>query len=171
MFLTQRSCTSSPTGLIQRSCTSDPTGPWYKWPDRILIKIRILMQRSCKSGPTRSWYELSYTIWQRDLAQVVLQDQSSRSLSRILMQAVKQEPETEIWHRWSERILMQVVRKDLDLMQKISHKWSYTILDPDTSGPKDPDTETLHKWSYRMILALHKDPDTEISHKRSCTGS
>ena len=81
--------------LTQRSCTSRPTGSWYRdlaqvrLQDPDTVGQKILLQRSCTSAPTGSWYKRSkgsctQRSWNRDLAQVVSQD-----------------PDTEILHKWS----------------------------------------------------------------------
>ena len=81
--------------LTQRSCTSCPTGSWYRdlaqvrLQDPDTVGQKILLQRSCTSAPTGSWYKRSkgsctQRSWNRDLAQVVSQD-----------------PDTEILHKWS----------------------------------------------------------------------
>ena len=60
-------------------------------------------------------------------------------------------------------MVLQDPDADLDCDTEILQKWSYTILEPDTSGPKDPDTETLHKWSCSILIeVVEKDPETEI---------
>ena len=70
------------------------------------------------SGPK----EYSY----RDLAQVVPQGRFYWSL----MQVDKQEPDTEILHKWLDRILIQVVQKDPHT--EILHKWAHRIGPPGT---------------------------------------
>ena len=90
----------------------------------------------------------------------------------MLTQVVKQEPDTEILHSGPTGSWLQVVPNDPDTDSdpdaEILQKWSYTILDPDTSGPKDHDTETLRKWSYSILIeVVEKDPETEILHKWS----
>ena len=97
--------------VLQDPDTSGPKGSSYRDPERDLALVllhteilhkwsyriptqavqRILIQRSCTSGPTRSWYKWSKMIliqrsWNRDLAQVAVQD-----------------PHREILHKWSYR--------------------------------------------------------------------
>ena len=59
----------------------------------------------------------------------------------------------------------------MDPDAEILQKWSYTILDPDTSGPKDPDTETLHKWSYSILIEVVQRILIQRSSANGPTGS
>ena len=58
---------------------------------------------------------------------------------------VQKDPDTEILHNYSHKILTQPFQKD-------------------------PDTEILYKWSYRILIqVVQKDLHTEILRQRSCT--
>ena len=108
---------------------------------------------------TGSWIKLSKRIIYTDPHTEILPKRYYRILIHVQDpekdpgSGYKKDPGTEILHKWSDRILMQVVQKDpdtdLDPDAEILQKWSY---DGDTSGPKDPDTETLHKWSYSILI-------------------
>ena len=83
----------------ERSCTSVLiTGILYKCSCRILIEVvqRIFTQRSWARSCT------SATTY-RDLAQVVPQDPDT---------SCPKDPDTEILHKWSYKILIQVVQND-----------------------------------------------------------
>ena len=84
------------------------------------------------------------------------------------IQLIQKEPEAEILHNWSYKILIQVsVEKDPDT--QILYKWSYRILIEVVE--KDPETEILHKWSYRNMQKVQNGPHTEILRQRSCTSA
>ena len=65
---------------------------------------------------------------------------------------------------------MEVVRRnpdtDLDPDTEILHTWSYRILTQVVE--QEPDTEALHKWSFRIIRAVQKDPHTELRLQIAC---
>ena len=94
------------------------------------------LQEPDTSAPKGSSHRELERAWDRDLAEVVLQDPDT----------VVQGPDTEILflHKWSYRILIQVV-------QKGSSSWDRDL----TSGP----TGSWYKWSKRM----------RILKQRSCT--
>ena len=154
--------------LKQRSCTSCPT---------------ILIQRSRTSGPIRSWYSGPKDPATEILHKVLLQDPDTSGPKDHL----HRDPETEILHKLSHRILIQISctsgprgswysgakDPDRDLVQVL-------LQNRDTSGPKDPHTEILHKLSHRILIQRSrtsaptgswysgpKDPATEILHKCS----
>ena len=192
--------------LTQRSCTSCPTGSWYRDlaqvrlqdPDTVgqkillqavqrLMHTEILKQRSCTSCLTGSWY--------RDLAQVVLEVPDTRSPKDTRSCA---SGPIGSWYKWSKRILIQRWYRDLAQMLMQDHDTSGPK-DPHTeilkqrsctncptiliqrsrtsgpirswySGPKDPATEILHKCSYRILIqVVQRIIHTEILKQRSCT--
>ena len=114
-----------------------------------MVYYRILIQVVQKSGPILKRILVPDASgpkgsWYRDLAQVIRQGPNASG---------PKGPDA-----------------DLDPDAEILQKWSYTILDPDTSGQKDPDTETLRKWSHSILIeVVEKDFETEILHKRSDT--
>ena len=77
---------------------------------------------------------------------------------------VEQEPNTEILHKWSYRILIEMIQKDFDikiLIQKSSDLPQMVLQVPNISGAK--------KWSYTIlqrilhpIQVVQKDFDIEI---------
>ena len=168
-ILIQRSWDRDLAQALLQDCRSGGKDPdaeiLYKWSYRILIEV---VQKDPHIESLHKWsYRILMEVVEKDLETEILHkcswmnDDTSgpkkwsyRTPNRIL------DPDTsgpkrswyrdsEILHKWSDRTLMQVVRKDPDTDlhpdAEILQKWSYTILDADTSGPKDPDTESLYK--------------------------
>ena len=166
--------------LTQRSCTSCPTGSWYRdlaqvrLQDPDTVGQKILLQRSCTSAPTGSLYKRSkgsctQRSWNRDLAQVGPRGSWYRDLAQVVLEVPDTSSPKASWYeilcKWSYRILIQVVQKDpyTEMIQRSCtsanagswYKW------PKRSSHRDPETEILHKLSH--------DLDTEISHKWAYT--
>ena len=162
--------------LKQRSCTSCFTASWYR------DLAQVVLEDLDTSGPKASWYEIlckwSYRIliqvvqkdpyiqrWYRDLAQVLMQDPDIRGPK----DHSHRDPETEILHKLSHRILIQRSRTSAPIgswysgpKDPATEILQVLLQNPDTSGPKDhshrdPEMEILHKLSHRILI------------QRSCT--
>ena len=138
------------------------TRSWCKWPKRIL----------------------THRSWDRDLAEVVLQDPDTEILHKCPLSVVQKNllqgsctsGPTESWHKWPKGS----PHSETEILHKLSHRiliqwskripiqWSRRILIQRSCTSGHPDTEILYKWSYRILIqVVQKDPNTEILRQRS----
>ena len=174
--------------LTQRSCTSCPTGSWYRdlaqvrLQDPDTVGQKILLQRSCTSAPTgsrckwskgsctqRSWNrDLAQVVprsWYRDLAQVGLYDPDTVGQKILLQRSCTSAP-TGSWYKWSK--VHTEILKQRSCTSGPTGSWyrdlaQVVLEDPDTSGSKASWYEILCKWSYRILIQV-----VRILIQRSC---
>ena len=124
--------------VLQDPDTSGPKGSSYRGPTEILHKWsdRTLMQvvRNSKG----SWYR--FGSWYRDLAQVVPQGPGTSGPTGSPQGSWYRDPETEVLHKWSYKILIQVFWKDPHT--EILRQRSCTSA---TTG-------SWYKWSKRILI-------------------